>query len=166
MDNDIFFEELKEEYLDKILQIYTHYVLNTTATFHTQAPTRDQMRQIVFLNNKRYKTFAILANKQINGYVLTTQYKNREAYDTTAEVSIYLQPEAVGRGIGSQALAFIEDYAKKQDIHVLLAVICGQNEASIKLFSKNGYFKCAHYKEVGKKFGQILDSVSYQKIIG
>jgi phosphinothricin acetyltransferase len=165
MCGDIIFEEMKEEYLSEVLQIYTYYVLNTTVSFHMQIPTRKQMRQMVFFNNEKYKTLVILDDKQICGYVLINQYKDREAYDATAEVTIYLKPESVGKGIGSIAISYIEDYAKQQGVHVLLAIICGRNEASIRLFSKNGYNKCAHYKEVGLKFGQLLDIVAYQKII-
>jgi len=162
---DIVFEEMKEEYLDEVLQMYSYYILNSTATFHIQVPNRSQMREMVFFDNEKYKTFVILDNQQICGYVFITQYKNREAYDTTAEVSVYLKTELVRKGIGSIAMNYIENYAKQHGIHVLLATICGQNEASIRLCAKNGYNKCAHLKEVGLKFGQLLDIVVYQKII-
>ena len=160
-----YFQEMKEEYLDKVLQIYTHYVLNTTATFHSQPLTREGMKEIVFFDSEKYKTFVICAEDEICGYVLITQHSKREAYDGTAEVTVYLSPIFLGRGLGSMAISHVEDYAKKQKFHVLVATICGENEASIRLFSKNGYVKCAHYKEVGQKFGQQLDIVAYQKII-
>ncbi|BBB89959.1 MAG TPA: N-acetyltransferase family protein [Methylomusa anaerophila] len=159
------FEEMNEEYLDKVLQIYTYYVFNTNATFHTQALTREEMRDIVFFDSERYKTFVIFEENDICGYVLITQYKKREAYNATAEVTIYLKPEFKGKGIGSMAVKYIEEYGKLQEMHVLIATICGQNEESIRLFEKNGYNKCAHYREVGQKFGQLLDIVAYQKII-
>lgn len=165
MSPDIIFQEMQEAYLNEVLQIYSYYILNTTASFHMHIPTRKQMREMVFFNNVKYRTFVILDNKQICGYVLITKHKDREAYDATAEVTVYLKPEFVGKGIGSIAIKYIEEYAKKQGIHVLLAIICGQNEASIELCAKNGYNKCAHYKEVGQKFGQLLDIVAYQKII-
>lgn len=63
------------------------------------------------------------------------------------------------------AVKYIEGFAKNKNIHVLVATICGENSGSINLFEKNGYTKCAHYKEVGEKFGQFLDVVAYQKII-
>ncbi|MEA4924577.1 MAG: N-acetyltransferase family protein [Syntrophomonadaceae bacterium] len=162
---EIVFKEMQEEYLGEVLGIYSYYVTNTDVSFHTRIPTPEKMRQMVFFEDSRYKTFVILAEQQICGYVIITRYKEREAYDITAEISIYLQPEAVRQGIGSLAVNFIEDYARRQGFHVLLAVISGLNEASIKLVAQNGYTKCAHYKEVGRKFGQFLDIVVYQKII-
>jgi phosphinothricin acetyltransferase len=156
---------MEEKYLDEVLKIYTHYILNTTATFHAYPLTREEMKEIVFFDNEKYKTFVIGKENEVCGYVLITQHKTREAYDGTAEVTVYLQPAFIGRGIGTTAIRYIEEYAKKHELHVLVATICGDNEASIRLFAKNGYIKCAHYKEVGQKFGQLLDIVGYQKII-
>lgn len=160
-----YFTEMKEQHLADVLAIYTHYVLNTSASFHTKVPSQKEMRDIVFFSAQKYKTFVILSDDTLCGYVLITQHKKREAYDTTAEVTVYLHPNYAGKGLGSKAIEYIEKFAKTKDLHVLVATICGQNEASIRLFEKNGYQKCAHYKEVGQKFGQFLDIVAYQKII-
>lgn len=160
-----YLENLKEEQLPKIMEIYNHYVLNTTATFHAHPLTFEEMKELVFFDNPIYKTFAIMDENNLCGYVILTQHKKREAYDSTAEVTVYLKPDFIGKGIGSLAVRHIEEVAKASNIHVLIATICGENDKSIKLFEKNGFFKCAHYKEVGKKFGQLLDVVAYQKII-
>ena len=160
------FREAGEEHLAEILAIYTHYVLYTTITFHTQPLTEADMRAIVFHRGHRYRTFVILEDGQLCGYVLLFPYKSREAYDGTAEVSVYLHPARVGHGLGSLALSHIEAYARNQDFHVLLAIICGENFRSIRLFERAGFSKCAHFKEVGRKFGRLLDVVGYQKIIG
>ncbi|HWQ61179.1 MAG TPA: GNAT family N-acetyltransferase [Negativicutes bacterium] len=160
------FYEMNERYLDEVLQIYTHYVLNTTATFHARPLTREDMKALVFFGRERYKTFVICEEEEVCGYVFIAQHKPREAYDGTAEVSVYLKPAFIGKGIGSLAVQYIEEYAKKQGLHVLVATITGENEQSIALFARNGYEKCAHYKEVGQKFGRLLDVVAYQKIIG
>lgn len=159
-------EELQEEHLRAVLDIYTYYILNSTATFHDHALTMDEMREIVFFDTDQYKSFIIKEKDAICGYAILTQYKKREAYNGTAEVTVYLKHDCVGKGIGSLAVRFVEQLAKEKGFHALLAIICGENDKSIALFEKNGYFKCAHYKEVGMKFGRRLDVVSYEKIIG
>lgn len=159
------FSVMEEKYLDDALHIYTHYVLNTTATFHARSLSREEMRELVFFDDPKYKTFVICDETEVCGYVFIAQHKKREAYDGTAEVSVYLRPTHTGKGLGGCAVKYIEEYARTQNIHVLIATICGQNEESINLFKKNGYSQCAHYKEVGQKFGQLLDIVAYQKII-
>ncbi len=165
MINNIEFAAMTPVVLSEALDIYNYYVLNTTATFHTNPLTLDEMSGLVFFDNSKFKTFVILCDGIICGYAIASQFKKREAYDGTAEVTVYLKPEYAGKGIGSLAVKFIEEYALTQGFHGLLALICGENTQSIKVFEKNGYEKCAHYKEVGKKFGRWLDVVVYQKII-
>lgn len=159
------FEKVKEEDLPHLLDIYTYYVLNTTATFHEKPLSIDEMKELVVFKDIKYETFVIKGRTGILGYVILTQHKKREAYDSTGEVTVYLKSDCISKGIGSLAVNFIEDVAKKKGFHVLIATICGENQKSIRVFEKNGYVKCAHYKEVGRKFGNWLDVVAYQKII-
>ncbi len=159
------FEEIRNEHLQEVLGIYTYYVLNTTSTFHARTLSMEEMKELVIFDSQIYKTFTIYYNGNLCGYVILTQHKKREAYDGSAEVTVYLKPDYIGKGIGTIAIQYIEDYAKTKDFHVLVATICGENSKSINLFERNGYSKCAHYKEVGRKFGQLLDVVAYQKII-
>ncbi len=163
--HEIHFEEMKDEYIDDALDIYNHYIINTNVTFHTHSLSKEQMYELVFFNSHKYMAYVILSDGTICGYVILGPYKKREAYAGTAEVTIYLKPEYSGKGIGSKALKFIEDFAKSHDIHVLIAVICGENAKSINLFAKNGYCQCAHFREVGRKFNKWLDVVAYQKIL-
>lgn len=162
---NIIFEEVKEEHLQELREIYTYYVLNTTATFHDHVISIDEMKELVIFDNPVYKTFIICMAQTICGYVSLKQHKKRDAYNKTAEISIYIGPEYTGKGIGTKAIEYIEDYAKKVEIHALIATICGQNAKSINLFKHSGYFNCAHFKEVGIKFGQVLDVVAYEKIL-
>jgi len=159
------FEKIKEDHLSSVLQIYNHYVLNTTATFHAQELITAQMRELVFFENPRYQTLVIFWNGECCGYVFITQHKKRQAYDATGEVSVYLKPGYEGKGIGSSALNQIEQHARCHHYHVLIATICSQNEASLRLFMRNGYQQCAHYKQVGRKFNQWLDVIACQKIL-
>lgn len=165
MNNNLAYIEVEEKHLDKILSIYNYYVLNTTISFHTEALSIDEIRLNVMHSNSRYKSFVIVEEETIKGYVLITQHKNKQAYDAAAEVTIYLDPGFLGQGIGSSALSFIEATGRNKGFHVLVATVCTENEKSIRLFEKHGYTKCAHFKEIGYKFGRRLDIASYQKII-
>jgi phosphinothricin acetyltransferase len=59
----------------------------------------------------------------------------------------------------------LEEEAGKQNFHTLVASISSDNEHSIKLFERNGYFLCARFKEVGIKFAKVLDLLYYEKIL-
>ena len=91
--------------------------------------------------------------------------KPREAYDNTAEVTVYLRNGLERRGIGTFAVKRIEEIAVQMGFHTLLAVICAENIGSAGLFTSLGYEKCALYREVGIKFGRLLDVVCFEKII-
>ncbi|MGE5391620.1 MAG: N-acetyltransferase family protein [Deltaproteobacteria bacterium] len=158
--------EIDEGHLPAVLEIYRHYVLNTSSTFHTVVPTADEMRTMVYFDHPVYRTFVMLSDDEICGYVILDQHKKREAYDGTAEVSVYLRPDHVGQGIGTAAIQYIEEYAIDQGLHALVATISGENGRSIKAFERNGYVKCAHYREVGKKFERYIDVVAYEKLLG
>lgn len=155
--------EMEELFVGSALEIYRWYVLNSTATFQISEPTESQIRSLLFFEKKRYRSFALLADGRFAGYGIVTCFKPREAYDRTGEVTIYLSPECTGKGYGRTLLAHLEAFARDQGIRVLVALVTGENEASCKLFERSGYAKCAHYHEVGEKFGRLLDLVCFEK---
>lgn len=159
------FKKITENHVDTINEIYTHYIKNSTATFHSREITKEEMANIVLFKNDKYESYLIKSEEDTCGYVILTQYKVREAFDQTAEISIYLKKGYERKGIGREALSFIEQRARMKKIHTLVALICHENEGSIALFEKCGYEKCAHYKEVGYKFNRWLDLLAYQKIL-
>ncbi|MFC5472304.1 GNAT family N-acetyltransferase [Cohnella suwonensis] len=161
----ITFEEVAEYHLNEIREIYNYYVLNTTISFHTEELDIEHIKASVMNNNPRFKSYAILDENQINGYVLITSYKSKQAYDISGEVTIYLKPDCLGKGIGKQALTFIEGEARKQGFHTLIATICMENTRSKSLFERNGYVQCALFKEIGYKFDRKRDIGSFQKIL-
>lgn len=162
---NIEFLDLTESDFELVKTIYDYYIVNTTATYYTEKITITDLKEFIPLNSKKYKSFLIKSGNEPCGFCYFTHYKKRQAYDRTAEVSLYLKPECTGKGIGKEVLKHLEKIAKKNGISVLIGIISGDNENSIKLFEKCGYEKCAHYKQIGEKFNKILDVVSYQKII-
>jgi phosphinothricin acetyltransferase len=162
---NLIFQEMEEKYLGELREIYNYYVSNSTATFQIEEISLSQMHELVFLDSPRYQAYVILADGVLCGYVILTQFKKREAYDETAEVTVYLKPGFTGKAIGQRAVRFIEQAAAERNIHALIACISGENTSSISLFEKLGYEKCGHFKEVGIKFGRRIDVVYYQKIL-
>lgn len=159
------FLSMEEQYVPAVLDIYNYYVEHSTATFHLHPLSADEMRQIVFFDNSRYEAFVILDEDTVCGYCILQPYHKREAYARTAEVTLYLRHDLTSRGLGGIAFDYLESVARERGIHVLIASICGENTGSIKLCEKKGYVQCAHLREVGMKFGRLLDVVYYQKML-
>lgn len=164
MEN-ISIKEMRREWLGEAARIYQWYVDNSTATFQIAPTSEAEMEGLLFFKKDLYRSFAVFERDTFVGYGIITQFKTREAYDTTAEVTIYLDHRATGKGYGRTVVAHLEDFARQKKIHSLLAIISGENEASIKLFSRLGYTECARYIEVGRKFDRWLDVVTLGKIL-
>lgn len=156
---------ITESDFEFIKEIYNYYILHSTTTYYTERISIEELKEFILPGHKKYKSYIIKVNDNNCGFCYISQFKKRQAYDRTAEVSLYLKPEYTGQGIGKNALRHLEKVASKNNICVLIGIISGDNERSMKLFEKSGYEKCAHLKQVGEKFNKILDVVYYQKII-
>ncbi|MBN1415617.1 MAG: N-acetyltransferase [Bacteroidales bacterium] len=159
------FIELTDTDLQTVKEIYEYYVENSTATFHTGKITVKEMQDLMYIRHPVYKSYLIRADGITCGYCYLAPYKKRQAYNRTAEVTVYLKKEYTGHGIGKLALQRLEEVTRSAGIKVLIGIVTGDNIQSIHLFTRLGYEKCAHFREVGEKFGKILDVVAFQKIL-
>jgi L-amino acid N-acyltransferase YncA len=159
------FQPITKENISNALEIYNWYVINSTATFHLEAVPEKELERMVSMGHTKYQSFVIIYNNQICGFCYLSQFRYKEAYDKSAEITLYLKQGFLGKGIGKTTLTYLEKIAKENEINNLVAVITEGNDASIILFEKDGYFKIGHLKNIGEKFGKTLDVVSYQKEI-
>lgn len=159
------FVEARKNDLAALKGLYDYYIKNSTATFHLEELSLEELKRIIPLGHAKYKSYLVKEGEELLGYCYLSRYKPREAYDRTAEVTVYLNPQHTGKGLGIACLDRLEGQARLVGIKVLVGVITAENEASIRLFEKAGYEKCAHFRQVGEKFGRILDVAAYQKFI-
>jgi phosphinothricin acetyltransferase len=162
---DIHFREIREKDLGLVRDILNHYIIHTTKNYRTVALSIKELKKIIQPGHPRYRSFLITDGSDPCGFVYLSQFRKREAYDRTAEITVYLKPESAGKGIGKYTMEYMEGIAREAGIRVLVGIIGGENVHSISLFTKMGYRQCAHYRQVAEKFGRILDVVVYQKII-
>ncbi len=157
--------EANEKDLDRMLDLYNHYIESTSILFDDRPISLDEFSTRVYLKHNTYKTFLIQEDNEFRGFCFLTRFRKKRAYEKTAEVGIYLRPEFTRKGLGQEILSYLEAIARKQGIKVLIASISGENIASLSLFRKLGYEQCAHYKKVAEKFGRKMDLVDFQKIL-
>jgi L-amino acid N-acyltransferase YncA len=163
MEPTIAFSELETSNYEFIAAIYNYYVMNSTATFHLEPLSVEQITAVLPKNHPLYKTWVINYHGEPCGYCYLNYWKPREAYNRSAEVTLYLKPEFHGKGIGKATLEFLEIQARKAGISNLLGVITAENLPSIGLFKSMGYFDVGLLKNIGEKFGRLLDVATYQK---
>ena len=159
------FRPLEAPDFEAVKSIYNYYVLNSTATFHTEPVTIAELQETIAVNHPLYLAYIVEEAGKPVGFFYLSAYKKRQAYNRSAEFTLYLAHDYTSKGIGQKILNFIEEKAQNIGLKNLLAVICAENTASISLFKKNQYDQCAHFKNIGEKFDRVLDIVIYQKEI-
>lgn len=162
---EITFLPIVKQDLSEVTRIYNYYVENSTATFHLEPVTVQEMEATLLLGHALYKSFTVCVEDKIVGFCYLGQFRKKEAYDISAEVTLYIKHDFTGKKIGGEILSFMEKTAKDLSLKNLVGVITSENLGSLKLFERNGYFKCGHLKNIGIKFGRALDVLSYQKEI-
>lgn len=150
--------------LPAITDIYNEAILNTTATFDTQPKTLSE--QQVWYDNHQHKHPILVAEQGslVVGWASLSKWSDRCAYSDTSEASIYIRKEYRGKGTGKLLLKRLIQEGKNIQLHTVIARIAGDNQASIKLFRSIGFQDIGTMKEVGCKFGKLLDVNLLQKI--
>ena len=101
----------------------------------------------------------------IAGFASLSPYRERPAYRTTVEDSIYVHRDFRGTGVGRALLSEILDVAQARGFHSVIARIVGGHDASIRLHRAAGFDHVGIEREVGRKFGRWLDVVVMQKLL-
>jgi phosphinothricin acetyltransferase len=150
--------------MNVVADIYNDAIVNTSATFDTE--TKSLENRIQWLNQHSAMNPVIVSELDgvVVGWASLSKWSDRCAYDTTAEVSVYVHKDFRDRGIGRKLLEVITLEGEKAGLHTILSRITQGNEKSIHLHELFGYEHVGVLKEVGMKFGQFLDVHMMQKV--
>jgi L-amino acid N-acyltransferase YncA len=158
----------RDQDLPAITAIYSHHVLHGTGTFETDPPSETDMaarRADVLAKGLPY--LVAEDDGRVLGYAYCQWFKPRPAYRFSAEDSIYLHPDAQGKGLGKELLAELERQAESAGIRKLIAVIGDSaNQGSVGVHRTLGFKPVGVIQSCGWKFGKWLDIVLMEKQIG
>ena len=153
--------------LPELLAIYNYEVLNSIANLDLTPRTLDEW-QIWFdhHNVENHPLHVAEIDGRVAGYVSLSSYREKEAFRSTVELSIYVSPEFRKRGLASELMTFILNEARADErTHLVISVISATNEPSIRLHEKFGFTYCGTIPEVGIKFGVYQDIVNYWLVV-
>ena len=145
-----------EKDVPEILSIYAPYVEYSTATFEYDVPCRREFLQRFYDITVQYPWLVWEENGQILGYAYASAPYTRAAFRWCAEPSIYLRPEAKGRGIGKKLYTVLEWILEQQGYQVLYALITSENTDSLDFHRKMGYETRVNFPNCGYKKGRWL----------
>lgn len=158
---------------EAILNIYAYYVEKTAITFEYDVPSLEEFQQRIETTLKKYPYLVIEENGQILGYAYAGVFKDRAAYDWSAETTIYIKQDAVKCGLGRMLYEAFEIEMKARGFLNLYACI-GYPIEDDEYLTKNsaqfhehlGYQYVGKFHKCGYKFGRWYDMVWMEKALG
>lgn len=152
--------------IERILEIYNYEVLNGVATFDLVPKTFAEWTDWFNIHNIGNHTIIVAEEDKVAGYASLSSYREKEAFSSTVELSIYVDSKYRNRGIATKLMEEILAFAKNDSsIHMVISVITGGNETSKKLHEKFGFEFCGTIREAGYKFGKFQDIENYELIV-
>ena len=152
---------------ERIQEIYSPYVADTTISFEITVPDKSEMQIRIekILSNGFPYIVAENENGTVVGYAYADRFGEREAYRYSFTISIYLDMKVQSKGIGQKLYDELEKRMKKMGIVQVVSAITGKNEKSLKFHEKNGFIKIGHFPNIGCKMGEWHDIIWMNKTI-
>lgn len=145
--------------------IYNVEVTESTATFDLVPRTLDEQVDWIAGHSGAHPAIVASDEGEVVGFGSLSPFKDRPAYATTVEDSVYVRRDRRGQGLGRLLLDELLRLAREHGFHSVMARIVGGHEASIALHRACGFELVGTEREVGRKFGRWLDVVEMQKML-
>jgi L-amino acid N-acyltransferase YncA len=145
--------------------IYNAEVIGSTVTFDLVTRSVEEQAEWLGARSGALEVVVAEVDGEIAGFASLSPFRDRPAYRTTVEDSIYVAERHRGAGVGRALLSEIVDVAARRGFHSVIARIVGGHDASIRLHRSVGFEHVGVEREVGRKFGRWLDVVVMQKLL-
>ncbi|MCL1980132.1 MAG: N-acetyltransferase family protein [Proteobacteria bacterium] len=154
---------LSAEHGPDVIRLFNHYVeADFSAYFDRPMPEAFFGRLLEMTRD--YPAFAALdASGAVVGFAFLHAYHPAPTLARTAEVTYFLAPEHVGRGLGHRLLEALIDGGRKRGCDNFVASISSQNAGSLAFHTRMGFIECGRIARAGTKFGQEFDVVYMQR---
>lgn len=150
---------------EAIRAIYNVYVTTSTVTFDLVPRTLADQHAWLAARTGAHTALVAVEDDVVVGFGSLSPYKERPAYSTSVEDSVYVDVTQQGKGVGRLLLGSLLEAAQASGFHAVFARIVGGHEASIGLHAGFGFEVVGTEREVGRKFGKWLDVVLMEKLL-
>jgi phosphinothricin acetyltransferase len=156
------------EDLSAVNDVYNQYVVEAHYTFDLEPMTMEARREWFahYGETGRHRLLVGVLEGRVIGYACSSRFRPKPAYETSVETSVYLAPDAIGRGAGSRLYERLFKALEGEDVHRAYAGIALPNPASVGLHERFGFKRVGHFTEQGRKFGRYWDVAWYEKPLG
>lgn len=152
---------------EAIRAIYNLEVLTSTVTFDLVPRTLAEQQAWLVDRNGAHAVLVAegSADGSIWGFASLSPFRERPAYSTTVEDSVYVDRDHQGAGVGRALLTALVETATNHGFHTVIARIVGGHDASIALHAACGFEVVGTEREVGRKHRRWLDVVVMQRML-
>jgi L-amino acid N-acyltransferase len=150
---------------EAIRAIYNREVTGSTVTFDLVPRTLEAQRAWLAAHAGAHPAVVAERGDVILGFGSLSAYRQRPAYATTVEDSVYVHHDWRRQGVGAAILEELVRLATSHGFHAVMARVVGGHEASIRVHRTCGFELVGVEREVGRKFGRWLDVVLMQRLL-
>lgn len=145
--------------------IYNVEVLTSKVTFDLVPRSLADQEAWLAARTGAHVALVAVEGDDVLGFAALSAYKERPAYSTSVEDSVYVAREHQGRGVGRALLGALIETAEASGFHAMFARIVGGHRASIALHATHGFEIVGTERQVGRKFGTWLDVVVMERLL-
>ena len=150
---------------EALRQIYNREVSSSTVTFDLVPRSLEDQLTWQQARSGAHAVIVAEIDGEVVGFASLSPYRDRPAYNSTVEDSVYVRSDQRGRRVGHTLLSALVATAAQHGFHTVIARIVGDHEASIALHASLGFTEVGTEREVGRKFGRWLDVVLMQRLL-
>jgi L-amino acid N-acyltransferase len=145
--------------------IYNAEVSGSTVTFDIEPRSHAEQLAWIERHQGAHPALVAVAGEEVVGFGSLSPFRERAAYATTVEDSVYVAAHRRGQGVGRRLLEELVSVATRQGFHTMMALTAGDNEPSIALHRACGFALVGIEREVGRKFGRWIDVAVLQRML-
>lgn len=146
-----------------ILDVYRPFIEKTAYTFEYAVPTEAEFAARFAGIHRFYPWLVWEEAGRVAGYAYADRAFERAAYQWCADLSIYLSPEARGKGVGRRLYRLLEEFLRRQGYCLAYGIVTSANAGSCAFHQAMGYREAARFDRCGWKFGRWYGTVWYEK---
>lgn len=148
-----------------VTEIYNQGIQERTATLESRLRDVEEMEQWLITRGDKHKVLVAEENDSIIGWASINEFSPRECFNTNAGMSIYIEKESRGKGVGKKLLIQLIEMAKSLGFHKIILNTFKKNTASNALYKAMGFSEVGVYEKHGFLDGEYIDIKIMEKLL-
>ena len=151
--------------IPQVVEILNHYVRNDSCTFQINTYSISEISEKIAEITKVYPYIVMEEDNEVIGFAYASRWREKNAYDKSAETTIYLNPKHKYRGLGKILYQELIEQLREKNFRLLVACLTLPNPSSVRLHESLGFEKVGEFKDAGYKFNRWYNVGFWQKVL-